>query len=63
MIHPALALPARAVPPTPAEAVAEGRYRMICINDDYTEFEFEEERRLLIASFEKILPQKCSFER
>lgn len=46
-----------------AEAVAEGRYRMICINDDYTEREFEEERRLLIASFEKILPQKCSFER
>ena len=46
-----------------AEAVAERRYRMICINDDFTQCDFAQERRRLNEAFEKILPQKSAFER
>ncbi len=46
-----------------AAAIAARRYRMLCVNDDDTGFDFETERRKLIAAFEQILPQKCSFER
>ena len=36
---------------------------MICINDDFTQCDFAQERRRLNEAFEKILPQKSAFER
>ena len=46
-----------------ARAIVQQKYRMVCVNDDDTGFDFEAEKRRLIAAFERILPDKCSFER
>ena len=46
-----------------AQAIAAQRWRMVCVNDDDTGFDFETERQRLIDAFERILPNKCSFER
>ena len=46
-----------------ARAIAQPRFAMICVNDEDTGFDFETERRRLIAAFETILPDKCAFER
>ena len=44
-------------------AIRQQRFRMVCVNDDDMGFDFEAEKRRLIAAFERILPDKCSFER
>lgn len=46
-----------------ARAIVTQRWRMVCVNDDDTGFDFETERQRLIEAFERILPNKCSFER
>ena len=46
-----------------ARAIAQQKYRMVCVNDEDTGFDFEAESKRLIAAFERILPDKCPFER
>ena len=45
------------------EAIQKQTYQMVCINDDGREENFEEIKEKVIASFQKILPNKSSFER
>lgn len=45
--------------------INSGRYSMVCLNDDEgirTEEEFQEAKKIIIDAFEKILPNKSSFE-
>ena len=43
--------------------IIEGqRYKMICINDEYTVDSFEAEKEKLITAFERVLSEKSSFE-
>lgn len=44
-------------------AICCQKYKMICINDDGREEDFEEIKRKVIESFEVILPGKSNFER
>ena len=46
-----------------ARAIARQKYRMVCVNDEDSGFDFEAEKKRLIAAFECILPDKCPFER
>lgn len=39
------------------------KYKIICLNDSDTENNFEETKQKIINSFEKILPEKSSFEK
>ena len=43
--------------------IESGKYKMICINDEYSGSEFEKVKNQWISSFEILLPQKSSFER
>jgi hypothetical protein len=47
-----------------ASAICNQEYKMVCINDDNKEpiINFEKEKMLLNTAFEKILPEKSSFE-
>jgi hypothetical protein len=36
---------------------------MICINDNESDFDFEKVRSEVLVAFEKILPNKSSFEK
>lgn len=45
------------------DAILNQRYKMICLNDDINNVEFEREREFLITCFEKILPEKSDFEK
>ena len=44
-------------------AITRRYFRMICVNDEDRGFDFERERRRLIAAFETLLPQQSAFER
>jgi len=44
------------------EAIQNQKYKMICISDDEN-IDFEKTKKEVINSFEKILPDKCSFEK
>ena len=44
-------------------AIERGTYHVICINDSRTIQDFEQVAGRVRASFEKLLPDKCSFER
>jgi hypothetical protein len=47
-----------------AEALLKnGRYKVICINDDPMGFDFEKEQRALHAVMEKHFPRKSEFEK
>lgn len=43
--------------------IESGKYKMICINDEYIGSEYEKVKNQWINSFEVLLPQKSSFER
>jgi hypothetical protein len=36
---------------------------MLCVNDSATNFDFEKAKAEIINAFEKILPEKSSFEK
>lgn len=44
------------------KAVVEENYKIICLNDDVEEIDFEAEKRKVISAFEKKYPEKSSFE-
>ena len=44
-------------------AIEKQKYKIVCINDDNKEFNFEKRKKEVINSLEKILPEKCSFEK
>ena len=45
------------------DAVQKGSYKLLCINDKESNYDFETEKAKLIAAFEKLLPEKSSFEK
>lgn len=49
--------------PTLYKTIEQQKYKLICINDDCPDQYFERIKNRIIVSFEKILPEKCSFER
>lgn len=44
------------------EVIEKQKYKMICINDYDADFDFKEQKNKIIKSFEKILPEKSTFE-
>ncbi len=44
------------------DAVQERRYTAVCLNDSSEDIDFEETRERLAAAFEKLLPEKSSYE-
>ncbi len=44
-------------------SITNNKYKMICINDFECEMNYEKRKKQLIESFEKILPDKSSFEK
>ena len=46
-----------------SNSIETGKYKMICLNDDYCGNEFEKMRDAINTSFGKILGEKCSFEK
>ena len=44
-------------------AITNGSYKMICINDNYDGEGFEEMKDAINGAFEKVLGDKCSFEK
>ena len=45
------------------QAILNQKYRVICLNDDNVNADYEKEKDFLIKCFEKILPQKSEFEK
>ena len=43
--------------------ISQGRYKRICINDTVETKDFEQEKLRVQQAFEKLLPEKSSFER
>lgn len=43
--------------------IEKKKYHVMCLNDSETSFDYEATKRKLINSFEKILPEKSSFEK
>lgn len=44
-------------------AISSGKYKLICINDTVETADFESEKLRVKAAFEKLLPDKCEFEK
>ena len=44
-------------------AIRGKKYKMICINDSSAEFDFDRESSIIIEAFDKLLPQKSSYEK
>lgn len=44
------------------QAITNQKYKMICLNDPCFDIDFETGKATIIKAFEKILPDKCSFE-
>lgn len=44
------------------QCIRNQKYKMMCINDDYTAEEFETEKERLISAFDAVLPNKSMFE-
>lgn len=42
--------------------IEQQKYKMICLNDEFTDGDFETERSKLIQAFDGILPEKSTFE-
>lgn len=45
------------------KAIETQKYKFLCLNDDCKDIDFEKIKNHVIASFEKILGEKCSFEK
>lgn len=45
------------------ESIESGRYKLICINDTVNTSDFELQKHQVINAFEKLLPEKSSFEK
>lgn len=45
------------------DVIENQKNKMICLSDYITDIDFEAEKRFLNSCFEKILPEKCSFEK
>ena len=45
------------------EAIKKQKYKMICLNDVTSDFDFDKAKNELIDAFESILPEKSSFEK
>jgi hypothetical protein len=45
-----------------AAYITEQKYRLFCLNDSNDIADFEKTKNTINAAFEKILPEKCSFE-
>lgn len=46
-----------------SEAILDHKYKTVCLSDDKVDVDFEKEQEFLIGLFQKILPDKCSFEK
>ena len=44
-------------------SIIHQKYKVICLNDIVGKYDFEKEKIRTIEAFEKILPEKCSFEK
>ncbi len=44
-------------------AAAGGKYRVVCVNDDPMDFDFDTERQQLMDIFQRAFPQISAFER
>lgn len=44
-------------------SIVNQKYKMICINDSSSNFDFDKAKEEIISAFEKILPEKSSFEK
>ena len=44
-------------------SITKKKYKMICINDTSTDFDFKKAKSELINAFQKILPEKSNFEK
>lgn len=40
-----------------------GKYRVVCVNDDPMDFDFDTERQQLVDIFQRTFPQTSAFER
>ena len=45
------------------DIIKNQRYKMICLSDNYDDVDFEKERDFINNCFERILPEKSSFEK
>jgi hypothetical protein len=45
------------------ESIKKQKYKVICLNDSRNDFDFEKTKKVVIDSFEAILPEKSSFEK
>ena len=46
-----------------AECIRLQKKKLICINDNPKAVDFEKDSKIILEAFDKLLPQKCSFER
>lgn len=46
-----------------SQAINQNKYKMICLNDNPDEIDFEREKKIIIDLFNRILPDKSSFEK
>lgn len=44
------------------DCIENQRMKMVCLNDSEDTYKFEEDRQIILNAFNKILPDKCSFE-
>ena len=40
-----------------------GKYRVVCVNDDPMDFDFDTERQQLVDIFQRAFPRPSAFER
>ena len=45
------------------DAIEKQKYKAVCINDSSDTYDFEKAKKEINEAFEKILPEKCSFEK
>ena len=48
--------------PEMLDAISNGRYKLICVNDTIRTSNFEMQKQQVIEAFDKLLPEKSSFE-
>ena len=46
-----------------SDTLRSGKYKVVCVNDDPMQFDFETEKEALIEVFEKLFPEPSSFEK
>ncbi|MGN0536370.1 MAG: Stealth CR1 domain-containing protein [Acutalibacteraceae bacterium] len=45
------------------DALSQGRYKLVCVNDTVNTANFEQQKQQVMEAFEKLLPEKSSFEK